>query len=97
MMQSVKQGRCAVVFRSDATKALREMVRNVGGDPLRYALPSGRIGGATQLSQIWRVGNSSTEGKEVEVRSVYDLCEGPTGGYQVCVKCPGKYERNEAC
>ncbi|CAB1118551.1 unnamed protein product [Ectocarpus sp. CCAP 1310/34] len=63
LMQSVKQGRWAVVSRSEATAALRDMARRVGENPTHFALHSGRIGGATQLAkqgasgvQIQRVG-----------------------------------------
>ena len=39
-----------VVNRREATHALRMIVGGVGRDPLKYALYSGRIGGATQLA-----------------------------------------------
>ena len=39
-----------VINRREATHALRVIVGGVGMDPLQYALHSGRIGGATQLS-----------------------------------------------
>ena len=39
-----------VITRTVATKALRRMLSNLGGDPTQHALPSGRIGGATQLA-----------------------------------------------
>jgi len=51
LMQSVKQGKWAVVSRSEATVALRDMARSVGANPADFALHSGRIGGATQLAK----------------------------------------------
>ena len=51
LMQSVKQGKWAVVSRSEATVALRDMARRVGANPADFALHSGRIGGATQLAK----------------------------------------------
>ena len=51
LTQSLKQGRWAVVSRSEATVALRDMARRVGANPEDFALHSGRIGGATQLAK----------------------------------------------
>ena len=51
LMQSAKQGKWAVVSRSEATFALRDMARRVGANPVDFALHSGRIGGATQLAK----------------------------------------------
>ena len=50
LMQTYSVVGWRVINRRETTHALRVIVAGVGRNPLRYALHSGRIGGATQLA-----------------------------------------------
>jgi len=76
LMQSWAQDRWKVISRAEASRHLRLLVRVAGRDPQKYALHSGRIGGATHLAsmgasviQIQRAGRWKSSAFMVYVRA----------------------------
>lgn len=76
LMQSWTQDRWKVISRAEASRHLRLLVSVAGRDPQKYALHSGRIGGATHLAsmgasviQIQRAGRWKSSAFIVYVRA----------------------------
>ncbi|CAB1109245.1 unnamed protein product [Ectocarpus sp. CCAP 1310/34] len=76
LTQSWAQDRWKVISRAEASRHLRLLVSAAGRDPQKYALHSGRIGGATHLAsmgasviQIQRAGRWKSSAFMVYVRA----------------------------